>query len=68
MMPAASNASDELAKRRYRASVTIDYHMASGMVPNLSGCTLRSARWTNLALIGIAARQDHGANQRPSAA
>jgi Thiamine pyrophosphate enzyme, N-terminal TPP binding domain len=35
-------------------SVTIDHHMASGMVPNLSGCASRSARWMNVALIRVA--------------
>jgi hypothetical protein len=35
-------------------SVTIDYHMASEMVPNLSGCASRSAKWTNVALIRVA--------------
>ena len=28
-------------------SVTIAHHIASGMVPNLSGCTLPSARYIN---------------------
>jgi len=35
-------------------SVTIDHHMASGIVPNLSGCASRSARWINVALTSVA--------------
>ena len=48
-------------------SVTIAYHIASGMVPNLSGCALRSARCIMPAAKSVApSRITKTAEQRPA--